>query len=76
MGKLIVGKNDIETLYPELALEWNYDKNGALTPKDITPGSHKKVWWKCPVCNYEWESTIAHVARTDKCPVCNKRKKN
>lgn len=32
---------------PELAKQWNYDRNGALTPWDVTIGSDRKVWWKC-----------------------------
>ena len=37
----------LATAYPELAKQWNNDRNGALTPWDVTIGSSKKVWWKC-----------------------------
>lgn len=33
---------------PDLAKEWNYEKNGNLRPEDVTVNSHKKVWWKLP----------------------------
>lgn len=35
--------------------EWNYDKNYnyGLTPKNISHGSSKKVWWKCNK-GHEW----------------------
>ena len=33
---------------PDLAKEWNYEKNGDLKPEDVSCGSHKKVWWKLP----------------------------
>lgn len=33
---------------PDLAKEWNYEKNGDLKPKDVSCGSNKKVWWKLP----------------------------
>lgn len=32
---------------PDLIEEWNYEKNYPLTPKDVTIGSKKKVWWIC-----------------------------
>ena len=33
---------------PDLAKEWNYEKNGGLKPEDMRCGSNKKVWWKLP----------------------------
>ena len=27
--------------------EWNYEKNGEMTPENTPPQSGKKVWWKC-----------------------------
>ena len=47
MSKLIKDKNDLATIYPDLSKEWNYEKNGNLTPHNITSGSRKKVWWLC-----------------------------
>ena len=34
------------TPYPHLVKEWHPTKNGDLTPKDVTYGSNKKVWWR------------------------------
>ncbi len=45
------------TLYPELAKQWHPTKNKDLTPYDVTPGSHKKVWWQ-DYRGYEWEAII------------------
>ena len=33
---------------PDLAKEWNYEKNGDLKPEDVSCGSNKKVWWRLP----------------------------
>ena len=33
---------------PDLAAEWNYEKNGDLRPEDVAYKSNKKVWWKLP----------------------------
>ena len=59
---------------PELAKEWDPNNNGDLTPYDVTPGSHKKVGWKCQLCSYEWETRIYVRTRSD-CPECGNKKK-
>ena len=60
--------------YPEIAKQWNYDKNGALTPWDVTIGSSRKVWWKCSL-GHEWEAVVGDRARNNSgCPYCANRK--
>ena len=51
---VVKGINDLLTLYPELCREWDYDKNGALTPDQITPGRNSKVWWRCSKCGHSY----------------------
>jgi len=58
---------------PELAKDWHSTKNGSLTPAQVTPGSHKKVWWSCPSCGHEWQTMIAHRNRGNGCPACSGR---
>ena len=41
------GFNDLNTKFPDIAKQWNYEKNGDLKPTQVTYGSGKKVWWKC-----------------------------
>ena len=51
---------------PDLAKEWNYEKNGDLRPEDVSCGSGKKVWWKLPYddhntgkhFDFEWQAEI------------------
>ncbi|WP_418724012.1 zinc-ribbon domain-containing protein, partial [Dysosmobacter sp.] len=31
-----------------LLVQWDDERNAPLTPKDVTYGSHQKVWWRCP----------------------------
>ena len=67
-------EKSIVKLYPEIAKEWNYERNGKLTPEMFTGTSHKKVWWRCSK-GHEWESIISN--RTDKkrgCPYCANQK--
>jgi len=68
---LIVGVNDLATTNPEVAKEWNYKKNYPLTPQNIRKGTHKKFWWTCSSCNYEYKASPNHRTTHDsKCPKC------
>ena len=72
-NRVLVGFNDLQTLAPEVAKEWNYVKNKPLLPTDYVSKSGKKVWW---ICNrgHEWQASIDHrVSRMDKCPICSNK---
>lgn len=64
--KVLKGYNDLATLYPDLASEWNYDKNGDLKPQMVACGCVKKVWWvqfaenpeTGKIMKYEWKAQI------------------
>lgn len=72
-SKLLSGYNDLETVKPDLAKEWNYEKNNGLLPSQILAGSAKKVWWKCSN-NHEYESTIDTRNQGSGCPYCTNQK--
>ena len=74
MAKLIVGVNDLLTTNPEIAKEWDYDKNASLRPSDVTAGSSKKVWWKCSACGNEWCAVIYSRKNGNGCPLCGRSK--
>ena len=63
------GFNDLATTHPELALEWNYDKNAPLLPSQISKGSNKKVWWICKD-GHEWDAQILARSKGSGCPYC------
>lgn len=67
------GENDLATQLPVLAKEWHSTKNGALTPKDVVPGSRRKVWWICPK-GHEYQAMISSRAQGSGCPVCAGKK--
>ena len=51
--------NSIASLYPELAEQWHPTKNSDLTPDQVTKGSSRRAWWKCPVADdHVWEAHI------------------
>ncbi|MFI3171958.1 MAG: zinc-ribbon domain-containing protein [Eubacteriales bacterium] len=68
-NRLIEGINDLQTVNPELSLEWNYEQNNPLRPSDFTGKSRKKVWWKCKN-GHEWQANISDRARGNGCPYC------
>ena len=45
--RLWPGFNDFQTLYPELAKEWCWEKNDK-GPDEYMPNSRHEVWWKYP----------------------------
>ena len=71
--KVLPGFNDLATLEPKVAAQWHPTLNGALTPEQVTTGSHKKVWWECPN-GHNWKAVIYSRAgpgsRKCGCPVC------
>ena len=71
--KVLSGYNDLQTVNPTLAKEWNYEKNNGLTPADVMPNSDKKVWWKCGQ-GHEWQVTIGTRNRGSGCPYCAGKK--
>jgi len=66
-GNAVCDDNCLATLNPELAKQWHPTKNGSLTPKDFTIGSHKKVWWLCDR-GHEWQAVIKDRRG---CPYCS-----
>lgn len=70
-NRLLIGDNDLKTKYPEIAREWDYEKNDKR-PEDFAPSSTEIVWWKGS-CGHSWDMTIA--SRTSKkrqgCPYCS-----
>lgn len=46
------GYNDLSTTNPDLAKEWDYNKNTIL-PTEVSKGSKIKIWWICS----KWKSS-------------------
>ncbi|MCH6265072.1 zinc-ribbon domain-containing protein [Neobacillus citreus] len=68
-GKRINETNCLSTTHPQLGLEWDYKKNGDLTPNDVTKGSHDKVWWICER-NHSYPSVVYSRVDGKSCPKC------
>jgi len=65
----IQGVNDFATLLPELALEWDYEKNGDLRPNQVKIKSGQKAWWLCEY-GHSWKAVIHARSNGNGCPVC------
>ena len=83
MAKLIVGVNDLATVRPDLAAEWDYEANYPLTPQNVAANSGQKVYWiysydipnDYPVehlrskhFDFKWEANIYHRTNGKGCP--------
>ncbi|UOE75846.1 zinc-ribbon domain-containing protein [Parageobacillus thermoglucosidasius] len=71
-NKLACQDNCLKTTAPNLLVEWHPTKNNKVTPEDVTLGSEKKVWWKCCICEHEWEARVNKRAKGQGCPKCKK----
>ena len=69
--QILPGENDLATTDPEIASQWDFARNGNLTPKDVFPGTEKKVWWVCEH-GHHWRAAIsARTNRQSGCPYCS-----
>ena len=68
-GRLADAENNFAVGNPQLANEWHPTKNGDVTPYDVKPGSHKRVWWVCER-GHEWEACIRNRTKGSGCPAC------
>lgn len=73
VGSRVSVTNSLATTYPNIASEWHPELNGNLTPKMVTFGSGKRVYFQCPVSpSHVYRMRI--VDRTVNgvlCPFCN-----
>jgi hypothetical protein len=63
------GVNDLRTYSPEIASEWDYQRNGELTPDSIMPFSNRKVWWLCDK-GHHWQCSVQIRQKGTGCPFC------
>lgn len=69
-------ENSLKILRPDIAEQWDYEKNFPLSPEMFSTGSNYKAWWKCTKCGRSYLSAINHKNRNDSrvCPKCSKFK--
>ena len=73
-GHRVSKRNSLAINYPDLAKEWDYEKNVDLNLEDISFGSSKKVGWICSECGHKWSCVISdRIRRGTRCPICTGR---
>ena len=61
---MLCSTNSLQALYPAIANQWDYSRNGDLTPEKILPSHSGKVWWKCSVNpDHYWECPVNYRVR-------------
>ena len=68
-GRYASADENLALSNPDIARQWHPSKNPGLTPNDVRPGSHAKVWWLCSH-GHEWESTVKNRVLGKDCPYC------
>lgn len=72
--RLMPGYNDLASTHPELAKEWDYEKN-EIKPNEVISYGDRKVFWICRNCGYRWSATIYSRKSGCGCPQCSKERR-
>lgn len=69
-GIKVIEETSLKAINPNVCKEWHPTKNGDLKPSEVSPNSHKVVWWKCSL-GHEWEAQIYNRNIGSECPKCS-----
>lgn len=74
MARQASASYSLAAIYPAIAAQWHPRRNGAQTPAEVTPGSGRRVWWKCSKGpDHEWLAAVRD-RRKHGCPCCAGKK--
>ena len=70
-GRVVIpGENDLASQFPEIAAQWDRERNDELTAETVSPYSSRKVWWRCRL-GHSWQAAVsARTCRGSGCPYC------
>lgn len=57
---ILVGYNDLATVYPYVAAQWDYKRNKPKTPQQVFPREGNKYYWICPICGQSYKSLVSN----------------
>ena len=69
---LIKGVNDLATMNPAVAAQWDHEKNGEIDPGSVAANDNGKAWWICGL-GHSWEAVISSRNGGRDCPYCGNR---
>lgn len=70
LRRLISERGSLADNAPDIASEWDYEKNEGLKPEDVMSNTNKSVWWNCKECGYSWKTSIYNRTSGSGCPKC------
>jgi len=62
---------NLATVKPDLAAEWDYEKNDFLSPEDVSINTSIKAWWHCKN-GHNWKAKVSSRLQGIACPKCMK----
>lgn len=73
--KTPVKRGALSEEHPDISKQWDTEKNGNLSPEDVTSGSKKTVWWICDK-GHSYDTSVVEKVRggSSMCPVCRGRR--
>lgn len=67
-------ENSLSFVRPDIASQWDYEKNGDLTPEDVTKSANIRLWWICEK-GHSWDANLnARTGKNRGCPYCSGRR--
>ena len=69
MPKTITDGSCLADKFPEIAEEWDYERNGDLKPSDVSAFSKKEAWWLCQK-GHSYKSRVYNRVYGHGCPIC------
>ena len=71
--RVLVGYNDLNTLFPNIAIEWDSSEN-KIDINSVVMGSAKDIHWVCSKCQHKWIASVRmRTQRGHGCPECAKK---
>lgn len=70
--QLLVGENDLKSQYPDLAMEFDSEKNNILPEEILYTNTDDSTWWLCKEGHSFQRSVWYRVNNVRECPICNR----
>jgi very-short-patch-repair endonuclease len=64
-------ENPLTATHPEIAKDWDLEKNGSLLPEHVNSYSKEVMWWRC-VEGHEYQVSVYSRVRSGGCKVCQR----
>lgn len=72
-GKRVSADGSLASLNKDLASQWDFEKNGDLTPEKVSCKNQKSVYWVCRDENHRFRAKISGRVKDPACPYCTGR---